>query len=524
MHNQRGFAHLVLLLLLVVGLVLGVYLVGKTQIFKSRAGGGPIVLKEVATNTGLPSTNGVYETTSPQLLVELYSPLGPNYNGISHPISGPLATYTVGFKIGEDPASLASSMVYSYHSDPMLIGYLFNNTSYGSKFIMVEFIASDGSRDTRTVQVNYQQPAAQATVTVSPDTVSADGSLTVTWSGIPNPSLSDVINLTSADGTIGVGMHSFWIHNNCTWLTPSTGTPQSSGSCNLNIATEFLAPGTYKASLYSGATQNFALMAWSNLFTVGSAPVATPTPSPVSTPTATPTSSPTPSPSVAPIGGGVVPVPAAPVPQPLPSVPAPAADPNPISLIPIIGPILAPEPVPSSSPQPLLSDSCTANSAPQCIGTTLSNGKNATCYKGVTPVSDVCIQSCGLCTPNSSTATGGTTTPTPSQSAASCPAGTVRQEAIGYEANGINTYCWGANGVYLGGILVKNPSSGGTTGGAVTPAPTCTYAGDNKTQGVCGTGSRNAPGYDCSKASDYGLGNAGCTSAYPSCYVGCTKL
>ena len=41
----------------------------------------------------------------------------------------------------------------------------------------------------------------------------------------------------------------------------------------------------------------------------------------------------------------------------------------------------------------------------------------------------------------------------PSSTEAVCPAGTVREECIGYTGNGINNYCWGANNVYLGGTL-----------------------------------------------------------------------
>ena len=49
--NQRGIAHLFVLILLVVGIVGGLYLIKNPQILKSRAGGGPIWFTSIGGGT-----------------------------------------------------------------------------------------------------------------------------------------------------------------------------------------------------------------------------------------------------------------------------------------------------------------------------------------------------------------------------------------------------------------------------------------------------------------------------------------
>ncbi len=90
---------------------------------------------------------------------------------------------------------------------------------------------------------------------------------------------------------------------------------------------------------------------------------------------------------------------------------------------------------------------------------------------------------------------------------ASCPTGTVHAECIGYTSNNINTYCWGANSSYLGGIYSKkcepknvsspSPSPKSTPSSSSPPSGSCadqcfsddlrTSVGRNKS-GVCDSG------------------------------------
>jgi hypothetical protein len=55
---------------------------------------------------------------------------------------------------------------------------------------------------------------------------------------------------------------------------------------------------------------------------------------------------------------------------------------------------------------------CPAGTSPQCIGYALANGTNATCYQGTTPVTDICLASCGTCTPSGTAATNTPVPPT----------------------------------------------------------------------------------------------------------------
>lgn len=125
-------------------------------------------------------------------------------------------------------------------------------------------------------------PSSLATVTVSPTTVATNGTVTVTWSGIPNPHLKDYMNILLSDESLGGGAHTFWINNNCTWFTPDTGTPKASESCSINLTQESLQAGTYRMVLYSGTTPGVTIqLGSSNIFTVTP---AAPSPSPVATP------------------------------------------------------------------------------------------------------------------------------------------------------------------------------------------------------------------------------------------------
>lgn len=118
-------------------------------------------------------------------------------------------------------------------------------------------------------------------------------------------------------------------------------------------------------------------------------------------------------------------------------------------------------------------------------------------------------------------------TSSPAPQSQSCGAN-QRMECLGYAGNGINAYCWEGS-TYKGGVCNSNCAKAADCGVGPAPSsspqaivPTCTYYANSSITGVCGKADRTTPGWNCSNASDYGIGNPGCTSAFPVCYVGCT--
>ena len=85
--NQRGAAHLLLPLLLLAGIIAGVWLITNGNPLKlfSKAGGGAVIFKDID-GKYLPSKNNIPQTTSPRVKIELYSTLGPPYS-VSAPVS-----------------------------------------------------------------------------------------------------------------------------------------------------------------------------------------------------------------------------------------------------------------------------------------------------------------------------------------------------------------------------------------------------------------------------------------------------
>ncbi len=75
--NQKGaIAQIIILLLLAAGIAAGIFLIKNPQIFKSKAGGGPIFFRQV-NGDALPRTDqGVTQITTPTFQVELNSTLG----------------------------------------------------------------------------------------------------------------------------------------------------------------------------------------------------------------------------------------------------------------------------------------------------------------------------------------------------------------------------------------------------------------------------------------------------------------
>ena len=100
----------------------------------------------------------------------------------------------------------------------------------------------------------------EATLTVSPTTVTGGGSITASWNGIAAPSAGDWIGLY----TLGSSNTAFitWIYVSCS-MTP--GGASAAGSCPLTVPTT-VAPGTYQLRLFSN--DGFGLLATSNILLV----------------------------------------------------------------------------------------------------------------------------------------------------------------------------------------------------------------------------------------------------------------
>lgn len=83
--RQAGFAHVLLLLLLLAGLLTGVYLVTSSNPLKlfSKAANPPIVFKSLDEKPLPTNTNGIPQTSSPSFKIELTSTLGPPATGSS---------------------------------------------------------------------------------------------------------------------------------------------------------------------------------------------------------------------------------------------------------------------------------------------------------------------------------------------------------------------------------------------------------------------------------------------------------
>jgi len=104
---------------------------------------------------------------------------------------------------------------------------------------------------------------AQPTLSVSPSSIAAGGTVTTTWSGIVAPTASDWIGLYAS----GAGNTSYlaWLYVSCT-QTP--GSPLAAGSCAFTVPTE-TAAGSYEMRLF--ANNGYNLLATSNTLTVTSA-------------------------------------------------------------------------------------------------------------------------------------------------------------------------------------------------------------------------------------------------------------
>jgi hypothetical protein len=112
----------------------------------------------------------------------------------------------------------------------------------------------------RTVTATFTSTGGGVTLSVSPTSVAAGGTVTATWSGIATPSTRDWIGLYTPGAANTAYIQ--WIYVSC---SQSAGAARASGSCPL-VVPSTVAPGTYQLRLL--ANNGFTLLATSNNLTV----------------------------------------------------------------------------------------------------------------------------------------------------------------------------------------------------------------------------------------------------------------
>ena len=261
--DQQGIVHILALLILLGGIIGGVYLTTNGNPLKlfSKATNPPIVFKS-STGAALPTNaEGVPQTTSATIKIELTSTLGPPTTSYPTPyygtpavqgvttasystptyytpasVSNPITVGTVSYRIAENPTELAGKPAIPYTAHPTVIDYTFQDPSLGEKFIWVEFKSStvEGNTDTRTAQINLIAPSAS--VSVSPSTITGGDTITVSWSGVTNPTVKDWITLYSKESGAG---HLNYIYTSSCGLSRGT-TAKASDSCSFTLPTPLI--------------------------------------------------------------------------------------------------------------------------------------------------------------------------------------------------------------------------------------------------------------------------------------------
>lgn len=77
-------------------------------------------------------------------------------------------SYTVSFKLAENPLDFGQSIAQPYISDPLEIEYTFKNPNSGIKTLFVEFIGQNGEKQQAQTSIIYQPPAPSPTPKPTP--------------------------------------------------------------------------------------------------------------------------------------------------------------------------------------------------------------------------------------------------------------------------------------------------------------------------------------------------------------------
>lgn len=157
--NQRGAAHLLVPLILLVGLIAGVYLVTSGNPLKlfSKAANPPIVFRD---DSGmiLPLNNGVYQASYPRVLAEVTSTLGPPVS-----LSSPVGQGTVSFRAGFSPAEVHATAFSPYTIEPTRYIVRLKDTK-DVQYYWVEFKRADGKLDRRVAKIRLGSPSISSPV------------------------------------------------------------------------------------------------------------------------------------------------------------------------------------------------------------------------------------------------------------------------------------------------------------------------------------------------------------------------
>lgn len=327
--NQQGvIAHLFLLILIGVGLVVGLYLVQhKTNILPKAAStpiNTPVTAFILSPNASIINVGGdklavkliVRSDISPTNLFvakinfnkDLLAVTGIDYsnsftkNWVEQYYDNSLGVISLvgaapnpGFQTNKDNAGSPMAIIYfqalkagtasiSFSSDSEIFDNANNVNILTVKDPIDISISSSAPGPTITPTSTPKPtstPAPTATVAVSPTSVSRIGTITITYSGIPNPNTKDVIQFVTNGMTQIVGS-AVWINNCTVGGSFPTGTPKSSGLCLIDLTKVGIPPGitTLNAVLYSGANigQIIALSNQFNLVSATPIPSASPTP------------------------------------------------------------------------------------------------------------------------------------------------------------------------------------------------------------------------------------------------------
>lgn len=225
MPSQKGFAHILILLILVAGLIGGLYLIQHPQIFRPKAGGGWLQIKHLSGEYYNQNSDGSYNVDSPTVILSFYAPNGLNS------VSSPNGIHTVSYNIYEDPAEASSSGAISapMTQDPTELTYRFKSSAPGTKFIFGAFTQSDGTIITNSTRVIL----GSGTVVSCVGNFNGDDSVNIvdfsllrvhlgTSEGDSNYDSKYDVN---GDKTVNVVDFSIWKNNFGKSCIPSYGTP-----------------------------------------------------------------------------------------------------------------------------------------------------------------------------------------------------------------------------------------------------------------------------------------------------------
>lgn len=238
--NQRGVVHLLLPLILIAGIIGGVYLITSGNPLKlfSKASNSPIVFKSLDNGKPLPiNKDGTPFTTSPKVIVELTSTLGPPVSATG-PISGPNRNGTVAYRTAFNPTDLRTAQFTSYLKEPTVVNVELKNTP-GLQFYWVEFkdrsgrivgksaaiiLVSNSVKPTPTPKLSpTPKPTASPTPVPTPTPVSAKRVFVTSTNYNGN-----LGGLSGADAKCQIQATAANLGGNWkAWLSDSTGSPST---------------------------------------------------------------------------------------------------------------------------------------------------------------------------------------------------------------------------------------------------------------------------------------------------------